>query len=73
MNGVGIVGAPYSSATQTNPRGPATGSPASGSARILRGGGWAGYEDNCRTAFRTVTPLGRGSLRRIPYRPAASQ
>jgi formylglycine-generating enzyme required for sulfatase activity len=42
-------GAPYSSATQTNPRGPTT-----GSGRIIRGGGWAGYESDCRAAFRTI-------------------
>jgi formylglycine-generating enzyme required for sulfatase activity len=37
----------YSSGSQTDPRGPA-----SGSARVVRGGGWGSGAIGCRTAFR---------------------
>ena len=41
----------YSSATQTDPMGPAT-----GSYRVNRGGGWIGSETLCRVANRDYTP-----------------
>ncbi|HEX37418.1 MAG TPA: formylglycine-generating enzyme family protein, partial [Candidatus Cloacimonetes bacterium] len=37
----------YSSSSQTNPRGAS-----SGSTRVLRGGGWYGYDNGCRVAYR---------------------
>ncbi|MDA1262859.1 MAG: SUMF1/EgtB/PvdO family nonheme iron enzyme, partial [Planctomycetota bacterium] len=37
----------YSSAAQTNPTGPAT-----GSYRLLRGGSWVYYSNNCRASKR---------------------
>ena len=37
----------YSSAAQTNPTGPA-----SGSARVVRGGGWDNAAEYCRVSFR---------------------
>ncbi len=37
----------YGSASQTDPRGPAT-----GSYRVIRGGGWGDYAIDCRSAFR---------------------
>ena len=37
----------YSSGSQTDPRGPG-----SGSYRVVRGGGWNNYADHCRTADR---------------------
>lgn len=40
-------GTTYSSAPQTNPIGPAT-----GSGHIVRGGGWEDYADHCRSAER---------------------
>ena len=40
----------YSSSPQTNPTGPA-----SGSYRVLRGGCWYYYGDDCRVAFRSYT------------------
>ena len=48
---------PYSSASVTNPTGPAT-----GSFRLLRGGGWVNYSDVCRAPTRgdagTGVPVG---------------
>ena len=42
----------YSSATQSDPRGPA-----SGPSRVLRGGCWSDYPSNCRTSLRaTINP-----------------
>ena len=38
----------YSSSPQTNPSGPTA-----GTYRVLRGGGWNGYADNCRVSHRT--------------------
>ena len=38
---------PYSSASVTNPTGPTT-----GSYRLLRGGGWVYYSDDCRASRR---------------------
>jgi sulfatase modifying factor 1 len=38
---------PYSSGSQTDPRGPT-----SGSYRVLQGGSWYSHADNCRTAHR---------------------
>ena len=37
----------YSTSSQTNPKGPST-----GSARVLRGGGWDDYARYCRVAYR---------------------
>lgn len=37
----------YTAGSQTDPRGPK-----SGVYRVLRGGGWNGYADNCRVAYR---------------------
>jgi sulfatase modifying factor 1 len=39
----------YSSGSQTDPRGPT-----SGSNRVLRGGSWGNYADYCRAAFRGI-------------------
>ena len=45
----------YSSSPYNNPRGPA-----SGTARVLRGGSWANLTDDCRVACRSdLTPLDR--------------
>jgi formylglycine-generating enzyme required for sulfatase activity len=47
----------YSSASQTNPTGPS-----SGSYRVLRGGSWNDYTGGCRVSSRTCnTPSSRGS------------
>jgi formylglycine-generating enzyme required for sulfatase activity len=47
----------YSSSSQTNPTGSAT-----GSYRVFRGGGWGNYPRGCRGAFRSGnTPTYRGS------------
>jgi formylglycine-generating enzyme required for sulfatase activity/predicted Ser/Thr protein kinase len=45
----------YPTGSQTNPRGPS-----SGSGRVNRGGGWLGYPLRCRVSFRSsYTPTGR--------------
>lgn len=42
----------YSSSSQTNPKGPSTGSD-----RVFRGGSWICYSRNCRVSFRSyITP-----------------
>ena len=47
----------YSSSSQTNPKGPST-----GSGRVVRGGSWGIYAAPCRVAHRgSYSPSGRGS------------
>ena len=46
----------YSSASQTNPQGPAT-----GDHRALRGGGWGSGARNCRLSYRRINGPGIGS------------
>ena len=46
----------YSSASQTNPQGPAT-----GDHRVLRGGGWGSGARNCRLSYRRINGPGIGS------------
>ena len=47
----------YSSSSQTNPKGPST-----GSGRVVRGGSWGIYAALCRVAHRgSYSPSGRGS------------
>jgi len=56
----------YSTASQTNPRGPA-----SGSYRVMRGGGWAGSVEGCRVAYREgIDPS--YDLNIVGFRPARS-
>jgi formylglycine-generating enzyme required for sulfatase activity len=46
--------AAYSTAAQTNPTGPSTGTD-----RVIRGGGWNAYAQGCRSAFRIyINPVG---------------
>lgn len=53
----------YSSGSQTDPRGAA-----SGSLRVIRGGSWGNYAIGCRSASRNynLTPTGQEPLLRIP-------
>ena len=43
----------YGSGSQTNPKGPSSGSP-----RVLRGGSWADYARDCRVSYRTFNDPG---------------
>lgn len=56
----------YSSSPLSNPRGHT-----SNSFRVVRGGRWANYADNCRTASRLEYDPGR-SLLSVGFRPARS-
>jgi formylglycine-generating enzyme required for sulfatase activity len=48
----------YSSDSQTDPRGPG-----SGSSRVIRGGGWLHYAVHCRTAYcGSIIPTGSGNF-----------
>jgi formylglycine-generating enzyme required for sulfatase activity len=53
----------YSSGSQTDPRGPT-----SGSSRVFRGGSWYNYASNCRAAYRGIGHSPTGSYYGIGFR-----
>ena len=57
----------YSAGSQTDPRGPA-----SGSYRVCRGGSWYYDADGCRVADRSYRTPAISDIRRIGFRLARS-